>query len=286
MGTTDARSELTPLPLAPAKDVEFIVKESANYLQVDPEDLKRDITAAWCGIRPLVRDPESKDTSKLSRDHVVEVDEHSGLITIAGGKWTTSRLMAEHTVDKALNVHRGKIHAKHPCRTWFLKLIGTHGSASDEVGATKTALHLARDFQLEFDDAVYLVRNYGCTLARSVCEMGKANKSLQPIIPNQRVLKAELQWAVEHEMAESVTDVIGHRTRLAFIDPRETKRVLGDIVEEIGRLKQWSTERKIVEYESSARFLDSMTYEGGSDLPASMRKRVYAPIDDTPQAEG
>jgi glycerol-3-phosphate dehydrogenase len=84
IGTTDSKSELTPLPVAPTQDVDFIVNESVKYLDVSPEEVKRDITAAWSGIRPLVRDPTSSDTSKLSRDHVVEVDEKSGLITIAG----------------------------------------------------------------------------------------------------------------------------------------------------------------------------------------------------------
>ena len=287
IGTTDAKSELTALPVAPSKDVDFIVNESARYLDISPEDVKRDITAAWSGIRPLVRDPESKDTSKLSRDHVVEVDEKSGLITIAGGKWTTCRLMAEHTVDKALSVHRAKIHAKYPCRTWFLKLFGAdHAINSDggsstvsssEVLATKVSMELARDYGIEYDDATHLVRNYGTMHARDVCEMGKSNKSLVPVIPNQSILMAELEWAVAHEMAETVTDVIGHRTRLAFVDPRETKRVLSEIVEVIGAMKGWSTDRKIKEFEDASKFISTMEYSGSVE-PKTVRKRAYEPV--------
>jgi len=286
VGTTDAKSELTPLPVAPSKDVDFIVEESAKYLDVSADQVKRDITAAWCGIRPLVRDPTSSDTSKLSRDHVVEVDEKSGLVTIAGGKWTTCRLMAQHTVDKALDVHRGKIHAKHPCRTWFLRLLGSDDSinslagsnsmATSEVVATKTCIELAREYGIEYDDAAHLVRNYGSMHARELCQLGKTNNSLTPMIPNQHILKAEIQWAVEHEMAETVTDVIGHRTRLAFIDPRETKRVLSDIVDDMGNRKGWTTEKRIKEYDDAVAFLKTMTYEGSGEAPAIVRKRTYA----------
>ena len=287
IGTTDAKSELTPLPVATAKDVDFIVNESVRYLDVSPEDVKRDITAAWSGIRPLVRDPTSSDTSKLSRDHVVEVDEKSGMVSILGGKWTTCRLMAEHTVDKVLEHHRGKIHAKNPCRTWFLRLVGsdpsidsTAGSntlSDSEVIGTKTALNLSREFGIEFDDASYLVRNYGSADAKKVCELGKAKDSLTPLIPKQHVLKAELQWAVEHEMAETVADVIGHRTRLAFIDPKETRRILSDIVEEIGGLKNWSTDRKIQEFDDASKFLATMMYSGSVE-PKTVRKRSYTPV--------
>lgn len=287
IGTTDAKSELTALPVAPTKDVDFIVSESVKYLDVSPEAVKRDITAAWSGIRPLVRDPSSADTSKLSRDHVVEVDETSGLVTIAGGKWTTCRLMAEHTVDKALEVHRSKIHAKHPCRTWFLRLVGADDSidssggantiSSAEVVGTKAAIEISREYGIEYDDATYLVRNYGSLNAKDVCEVGKARNSLTPVIPNQNIMMAELQWAVEHEMAETVSDVIGHRTRLAFVDPKETKKVLSDIVEVIGDLKNWSTDRKIKEYEDASKFLATMEYAGSVEHKV-VRKRSYEPV--------
>lgn len=62
-----------------------------------------DVLAAWSGIRPLVRDPNSSDTQSIARNHVIEVSSNR-LITIAGGKWTTYRSMAEETVDKAIEV--------------------------------------------------------------------------------------------------------------------------------------------------------------------------------------
>jgi glycerol-3-phosphate dehydrogenase len=60
-----------------------------------------DVLSAWSGIRPLVSDPNKEDTQSLARNHIVHVSD-SKLVTIAGGKWTTFRAMAEHTIDAAV----------------------------------------------------------------------------------------------------------------------------------------------------------------------------------------
>jgi glycerol-3-phosphate dehydrogenase len=60
-----------------------------------------DVLSAWSGIRPLVSDPNKEDTQSLARNHIVHVSD-SKLVTIAGGKWTTFRAMAEHTIDAAI----------------------------------------------------------------------------------------------------------------------------------------------------------------------------------------
>lgn len=60
-----------------------------------------DVLSAWCGIRPLVSDPNKEDTQSLARNHIVHVSD-TNLVTIAGGKWTTYRAMAEHTIDAAI----------------------------------------------------------------------------------------------------------------------------------------------------------------------------------------
>ena len=62
---------------------------------------KEDVLAAWTGIRPLVRDPNAHATEGLVRNHMINVSA-SGLLTIAGGKWTTYRSMSEETIDRAI----------------------------------------------------------------------------------------------------------------------------------------------------------------------------------------
>jgi len=80
-----------------------------------------DVLAAWSGIRPLVRDPNSKDTQSIARNHIIEVSD-SNLVTIAGGKWTTYRSMAEETVDAIVRV--GGFEQAKGCQTNGLTLVG------------------------------------------------------------------------------------------------------------------------------------------------------------------
>lgn len=80
-----------------------------------------DVLSAWCGIRPLVSDPNKPDTQSLARNHIVHASK-SHLITIAGGKWTTYRAMAEETIDEAIRGTRSYLY--HPC-VCFSNIIDT-----------------------------------------------------------------------------------------------------------------------------------------------------------------
>jgi glycerol-3-phosphate dehydrogenase len=73
------------------------IRSPAVYVTVR----RGDVLSAWSGIRPLVSDPNKEDTQSLARNHIVHVSD-SGLVTIAGGKWTTYRAMASETIDAAL----------------------------------------------------------------------------------------------------------------------------------------------------------------------------------------
>lgn len=79
------------------------MKEIENYLAPEIKVRRGDVLAAWSGIRPLVRDPHAKNTAALVRNHMINVSQN-GLLTIAGGKWTTYREMAQETIDRAIQV--------------------------------------------------------------------------------------------------------------------------------------------------------------------------------------
>lgn len=101
-GTTDALCDITHSPTPSEDEIQFIISEIKNYLNKDVEVRRGDVLSAWSGIRPLVCDPNKGDTQSLARNHIVHVSP-SNLITIAGGKWTTYRAMAEHTLDAAVD---------------------------------------------------------------------------------------------------------------------------------------------------------------------------------------
>lgn len=119
-GTTDTPIKTAELePKALQKEIEFIIETAKSYLENPPE--RKDILSVFVGIRPLVKSANTKNTSKLSRDHTIEIDE-SNLLTITGGKWTTYRRMAEDVVNQAIKLNRL---AERKCVTEDLKIYDT-----------------------------------------------------------------------------------------------------------------------------------------------------------------
>src|SRR5690242_20125946 len=121
-------------------------------IHIDVKVRRGDVLAAWAGIRPLVRDPAAKNTAALVRNHMINVSS-SDLITIAGGKWTTYRAMAEETLDTAIATFH--LSPKSPCVTERVRLIGSHGYSKTMF------IKLIQNFGLETEVALYLVSNYG-----------------------------------------------------------------------------------------------------------------------------
>ena len=115
-------------PKPTQQEIDFIISEASRYLSKPVR--RSDVLSAWSGIRPLVKDPKSlgSETSKLSRNHVIEVSD-SNLVTIAGGKWTTYRRMAQDTIDEALKHFPDSTIGITPCQTKQVKMIG-----ADRVG--------------------------------------------------------------------------------------------------------------------------------------------------------
>ena len=125
-GTTDTPAEVTTEPRAQEEEIRWILEEVRRYLSPDIKVRRGDVLSAWAGLRPLVRNPNASSTEGLVRNHMIHVSD-SGLLTIAGGKWTTYRAMAEETVDKAIEVFGLQDRVKRGCVTEHLRLIGSHG---------------------------------------------------------------------------------------------------------------------------------------------------------------
>ena len=100
-GTTDTKTEVTANPRPREEEVDWILGEVKHYLSPDVQVRRGDVMAAWSGIRPLVYDPNKKNTESIARNHIVHVSP-SKLVTVSGGKWTTFRAMAQHTLDEAV----------------------------------------------------------------------------------------------------------------------------------------------------------------------------------------
>ena len=192
VGTTDTPITTATLePIALAQEIDFILSTAGQYLTKAPT--RDDVLSVFAGIRPLVRS-RTTTTAALSRDHVIQID-RSGLLTICGGKWTTYRHMAEDCVDQAATLAQLP---ERPCVTHHLRIHGFHESAK-QLGPT----------------AVY---------GSDASEIGKliaADASLGGLLhPSLPYVKAEILWAVRHEMARTVEDALARRTRALFLNAR------------------------------------------------------------------
>jgi glycerol-3-phosphate dehydrogenase len=218
-GTTDTPvTSPSSEPVALDEEIDFIMEHLGMYLKTAPQ--RSDILSIFVGLRPLVRAKEGAKTSAISRDHTIEVSP-SGLITIAGGKWTTYRKMAEDTVNKAAKVGELPI-AK--CATAQLKIHG-HTTAKNEG-----AFHV-----------------YG-TDAELIAQLINENPDLgQPMHPDLPICPAQVLWAVRNEMARSVEDVLSRRTRCLLINARASleiaPQVASLIAPELNQNAEWEKQQ-------------------------------------------
>ncbi|KAK6165529.1 hypothetical protein SNE40_022443 [Patella caerulea] len=248
-GTTDSPCEVTDYPQPTEKEIQFILNEVRNYLNPDVEVRRGDVLSAWSGMRPLVADPNKSDTQSIARNHIIEVTADK-LITIAGGKWTTYRHMAEETIDKAIEVCDLK--PVRDCCTTGLLLDGAHSWSPTKF------IRLVQDFGLENEVAQHLSNTYG-DRAYKVAKLANLTGKRWPIV-GQRLhdefpyIEAEVRYACR-EYALSAIDVIGRRTRLSFCNVLAADESLPRIIEIMSLELGWNKTRQKEELEKARRFL-------------------------------
>lgn len=273
-GTTDAPTKITQNPIAGEEEIEWILAEIRGYLAPDINVRRGDVLAAWSGIRPLVRDPKARNTESLVRNHLITVSD-SGLITCAGGKWTTYRQMAEETVDEAIKLYRlspGPVtHAPRisgtehiddaatldgTCQTHQVRLLGAHGYSKTLF------INLIQHFGVETEVARHLTESYG-DRAWTVAALSAPTDKRFPV-RGLRIsalypfIDGEVRYAVRHEYAQTAVDVLARRTRLAFLNAQAALEALPTIIDLMAEELQWDGRRKDVEWRDTVRFLASM----------------------------
>lgn len=225
VGTTDTLIKdvhYEPKPLE--EEIEFILKTAKDYLKRAPT--RADVRSIFVGLRPLAAPKEEgKSTKEVSRSHKVEVS-NSGLIHIFGGKWTTYRQMAEDTVDAAINA--GLLPQK-ACQTVDMAL---HGSLS---GA-----HL--------DDSHMAV--YGSDAEKINALAVQDSQLAEKIHANYPYTLAQVAWAIEHELALTLEDVLARRIRLLFLDARAAGEAAQKVAEFMATRLNWDSVRLNSEIES------------------------------------
>jgi glycerol-3-phosphate dehydrogenase len=251
VGTTD--SDFTGDRAEPgvcAEDVDYILA-AANRVLVRPL-LRTDVIAVYAGLRPLVAGASKggKPTTKVSREHVVDTPV-PGLVSIAGGKFTTYRLMARDVVDAAVADFGRPVPSS---VTEQLPLLGADGLAGVQAGAGR----LAEDYRVPRPVVEHLLSRYG-TLAGEVLDLIRADPGLaQPLADGHPYLRAEVTYAVTHENALHVDDVLMRRMRLSIESADSGTGVAESVALIMGRLLGWSRRRRAAE---TRRYLELVAAE-------------------------
>lgn len=216
VGTTDVPLDApTPEPRPMDEEIDFLLEHAGRYLARDPK--RADILSVFAGIRPLIRVEGEDKTSSLSRDHHLTISQ-GGLVTIAGGKWTTYRKMAEDTITQAARFAGLPPHA---CKTENLPL---HGWISGLDPKNHLSVHGSDIGELR-------------ELIRQNPDLGA------PLHHELPYLRAEVVWAVRREWAMTLSDVLRHRTRALVLDAAASMDIAPDVArlmaEELGHGEDW-----------------------------------------------
>ncbi|MFV2081435.1 MAG: FAD-dependent oxidoreductase [bacterium] len=230
VGTTDEPSEVVEHPRPSKDEISYLLRHIGRYFDLKVSE--SDIKAAWSGLRPLIFDPKASDTAKLTRDHLIE-QSPSGLITIAGGKWTTYRKMALEVVDHA--VRRFSLKAR--TGSWTDRIYIMGGADYDPQGGARLAEKYALDTQV----AWHLNRAYG-DRADKVARIAASGFGAL-LAKDYPYLEAEVLYAVRHECAEHAMDVLAHRTSLAMLDTAAAAEASGRVIDLMAGELGWDPER-------------------------------------------
>ncbi len=188
-----------------------------------------DVTGVWAGLRPLVKSGGSGRTADLSRRHSITTNP-VGVISVAGGKLTTYRRMAEDTVDQALQ----RLGRTGRCRTKKLPLLGADGFQDPQPGSPNA--HLAHRYGTESEAISALVAGDAA--------LGEV------LVPGLPYLRAEAVHAVRSEMAITLDDVLSRRTRARLFDRRAAVEAAGAVAALIAAELGWSVERTAAEVDA------------------------------------
>ena len=205
VGTTDDEVTHEEELVVKRSEAEYLLRQLNRYLSrpftVD------DIVGAFAGVRPLVSQGKSSKTKKLIREHEVEVDRESGLISVLGGKWTTYRAMAEdaiNAVQQQLGLPVGG------CVT------REHHLSGSEAYSTDYPQTLIARYGVSVATARHLSEKFG-TNAKAVLDLARERLELaQAIVGGYPAIQAEIAYSARNEMAATLDDVLERRTGLQF----------------------------------------------------------------------
>lgn len=220
VGTTDTPTTLTDLEPWPLPgEIDFILETAGSYLARRPS--RADILSVFTGIRPLVQAGRAARTATLSREHTIMVSK-SGLLTIAGGKWTTYRKMAEDAVDHAAVL----------------------AGLEDRPSATRSLPIHGWQQKVVADQRLEVYGSDAAALNQMMLGQPDLAAPLNPALP---ICGAQVLWAVREEMARTLDDTLARRTRALFLNAAAAVAMAPAVARlmagELGRDASWQNDQ-------------------------------------------
>ena len=223
----DAPGPIPDVPQPTAEETSFLLDTVNTALDVALST--NDVIGAYAGLRPLIdlgADERSTNkgqvrTADVSREHRV-IESPSGVLSVIGGKLTEYRFMAEDVLDRAVAL-RGLTAA--PCRTRNLPLVG---APSNPVATLRSPAELPGS----------LVARYGAE-APNVIAAASCDRPTEPVADGIDVIRAEFEYAVSHEGALTVDDIVDRRTRIGLVKTDRDRVV--DVAKEFVTSARWRT---------------------------------------------
>ncbi len=230
VGTTDDEAKPSDEMVVTPEEIKFLLKHVNRYLNVNLTP--QDVCSAFAGLRPLLKSSNTAvDTRRLIRDHEVEVDGVSGLISVLGGKWTTYRAMAEDGIDQVQRALGGKQAA---CKTFNYPLTGTRGYSPEYWR------QLVGSYRLSPEAARHLAQKFG-TDAPKVLELTKHDvQLLQPLFEGGVPILAEVVYAIREEMAQTIEDILLRRIGVQLQGWKEAAKAAPIVAQVLAQELGWS----------------------------------------------
>jgi glycerol-3-phosphate dehydrogenase len=247
VGTTDTPATLAEHPDVSDDEIDFLLNHLSRYLALPAT--RKDILSVFSGLRPLIAYGAHKATSSLVRESELEVSS-SGLLTVAGGKWTSYRAMAQKALDHAVALHPTLKKAR-PCSTFDYAVVGSRASRSSVLNELQSHPHLAPLWE-------HLYTHYGDQAPR-ILEYASSEADLRPLIDDPPITRAEIRYTLANEYVRKPLDFLVRRSAVGLIDRRKALTLLPEVVAIMSDTLQWDdATTNAMETEAKARLETSI----------------------------
>jgi len=232
VGTTDRPATLSEHPPVHEEEIDFLLEHLNRYFA--HKATRRDIVSTFSGLRPLIASTAHGSTAELVRESAY-LSSPSGLFTVAGGKWTSYRAMAEKALDSLLEIHPS-LPATHPCLTADHPVTGSRSTRREASRELQAYPELA---PLES----YLYPLYGDQSPR-IAQYARAPDDLIPLLPDIPVTRAEIRYTLHHEYVRKPLDFLVRRSGAGLIDREQSQKLLPEVVHVMAEELGWNAATK------------------------------------------